>query len=51
VNVHGHAVGLGFLLALLVLVVVVIFAITGAALTRNWELAGFAALALAILLP
>jgi hypothetical protein len=50
-TVRGHAVGIGFLLALLTLIVVIVFAITGAALTRDWLLAGFAALALAVLLP
>lgn len=43
-------IGIGWLIALLVLVVVVIFALSGHALTRDWLLAGFAALALARLL-
>jgi hypothetical protein len=42
--------GFGWLIALLVLVVVVIFALSGHAITRDWLLAGFAALALAVLL-
>lgn len=42
---------IGWLLALFVLIVVLIFAISGHALTRDWLLAGFAALALARLLP
>jgi len=50
-TVHGRAYGLGALLALLVLIVVLIFAISGHALDRDWILGGFAALALAMLLP
>lgn len=43
--------GIGWLLALLVLVVVVILAVSGHALTRDWALALIAGLALARLLP
>lgn len=48
---YGRSYGIGALLALLVLFVAVIFAITGHEISRDWELGGFAALALAFLLP
>lgn len=41
---------IGALIALLVIIVVIIFAVTGHALDRDWILAGFAALAVARLL-
>jgi hypothetical protein len=44
-------IGLGWLLALLVLLAVVIFAISGHALTRDWILGFIGALAVARLLP
>lgn len=50
-QIHGYSVGIGALIALLVLVVVLIFAISGHALSRDWLLAGFAALAIARLIP
>jgi len=50
-TVAGYPVGLGRLLALLVLVVILILAVSGHALTRDWNLALLAGLALAILLP
>jgi hypothetical protein len=43
--------GLGWLIALVVLLVVLIFAISGGALTRDWLLAFFGALAVARLRP
>jgi hypothetical protein len=44
-------IGLGWLIALLVLVVVVILAVSGAALTRDWTLGLIAALAVARMVP
>ena len=43
--------GIGWIIALIVLVVTIIFALADASLTRDWLLGGFAALALARLLP
>lgn len=50
-NVAGYPIGLGRLIALLVLIVVIILAVAGSALTRDWQLGLYAALALAMLLP
>lgn len=50
-NVSLPAIGIGFLLALAVLVVVLIFAISGHPLTRDWLLGLIGLLALARMLP
>lgn len=50
-NIAGYPVGFGRLLALLVLLIAILFAIVGKAPTDHWIEGGFAALALALLLP
>jgi hypothetical protein len=50
-NIAGHAVGIGWLIALLVLIVTLVFWISGHDLTKDWVLALIAALAVARLVP
>jgi putative copper export protein len=50
-NIGGYPFGIGALIALVVLVVCLIFAIADTELTRNWILALIGALAVARLVP
>jgi hypothetical protein len=50
-NLHGLPIGIGWLIALVVLILILIIAVADVHLTRDWILGLFAALAVARLLP
>lgn len=50
-NIQGLAIGIGWLIAFVVLIIILIIAVADVHLTRDWILGLFAALAVARLLP